>query len=645
MLIRGALAIALAVTLAPAAEAAVSCSARTPAAITLAAANSQKCQDTIAKAGGKFLKIKMKTLAKCKLAGPAGSCPTVKDQDKITKAADKAAAAIAKECGGDAVQAGLSSSYAAETDDAVISSCMLSQHNVVGELVSAVTHGATTEAWIGTGVERAECVEELSKSGIKFVTKALKNASKCLAGQAKLGTPGNLAPVCLGAFTGTAAAMVAPSDEKTAGKQAKLQEKTEAAISDACTAAEGLGDIATLFACPGAETVEDLQACVVCTGWNAVFDLVEQQFAESGEFVANGPGALQAAVGVDGIEATANAGKKFLIDSGDYQEEVQIFAGGDGMQLVGCGSATNARPRIIPPPVESSGRGIRAANVDGLLFQSIDFFDQASDHIFVAAAQGVVFRDITGDGNRNTAYAVFPVNSNDVLVELCRVKAQDDAPIYVGQSSTIVVRYNDVREGVAGIEIENSANAQVYGNYGTGNTAGLMVFKDNDLPVQLNECHQVHHNLFEANNEPNFGTGSVASVPTGTGIIVISGDTTPYSYNIMRGNDTTGITFTTQDIAGFTPPSEQETEGNYVFNNWMSGNGLSPDPDRWPLPAGYDFVFLNSESSGNCQSGNIFATEIGFAGFASVTPPNVNAGTCTLPPPAVFPGCPAPPIP
>ncbi len=640
--IRGAFVIAGALLLlAPAAGAAVSCPARTPAAITLAADGSQKCQATIAKEGTKFLKAKLKILAKCKLKNPAGSCPTVADQGKIQAAANKAAGKIGSACGDDAVQAGLSSSYANETDDNVISSCLLSQHNVVGEGYSAVAHGATTEAWVGTGKERAGCVKALSKASVKFATKALATATKCLATQAKLGTAGDLAPVCLGAFTGTAAAMVLPTDAKTATKQTKLQAKIEDAIAKKCGPAETLGEIATIFACPGASTVAELQACIVCNGWTAVFDAVEQQFAETGEFVAHGPGALQLAVGTGTAQAAANAGKKLLIESGDYQEEVQIHTGGDGMQLVGCGGATDDRPRIIPPAVQVSGRGISAANVDGLLFQSLDFFDQNNDHIFVASAEGVTFRDITGDGNRNTAYAVFPVNSNDVLVELCRVQAQDDAPIYVGQSSTIVVRYNDVRDGVAGIEIENSGNAQVYGNYATGNTAGLMVFKDNDLPVQLNECHDVHHNLFENNNEPNFGSGSVAAVPTGTGIIVISGDTTPYSYNLLRGNDTTGITVTTQDIAGFTPPSEQAVENNYFFNNWMTGNGTSPDPVRWPFPAGFDFVFLTSEASGNCHSGNVFATDLATA--ALDTPPN--SGTCVLPPPAVVPGCPAPSIP
>ena len=80
-------------------------------------------------------------------------------------------------------------------------------------------------------------------------------------------------------------------------------------------------------------------------------------------------------------------------------------------------------------------------------------------------------------------------------------------------------------------------------------------------------------------------------------------------------------------------------DSNYVFNNVVTGNGTSPDPDRWqlggnPLP-GADMIFLATESSGNCQGGNIFNTQLGIASYT--TP-------CTLPVPA-FPGCPTPPIP
>jgi len=618
------------------AGAAATCDDRTPAAITIATSAGRKCQDAIAKAGAKFLGTQLKTLSKCKAKQPAGSCPLATDTAKIEKAAAKAQLSITKQCGDDTAQAGLTSSYASGTDDAVISSCMLSQHDVAGRLIVAQSNGVTTQPWPGTGKDRANCVKEVGKQGVKFFQSALKATQKCIATQEKLGTAGNVSPICVGSFSG--GAFVAPTDPKASAALSKLITKTDASLSKKCGGAETAGEIVSMFACPGASTVADLQKCLECSGMNGMMDAVEQQYAERGTYVASGPGALQAGV------SAAGAGDKLLIGSGTYQEEVTVTA--PGLSIVGCGAATNDRPRIIKPTTEVTSNGIQALSVDGLLFQSLDFFDQTQNHIFVAQANGVTFRDITGDGNRHTRYATFPVRSNNVLVELCTVRNQSDAPLYIGQSSTVVVRFNDVRQGVSGIEIENCGNAQVYGNYGTGNTAGLLVFKDGGLPVQLAQCHSVHHNVFESNNEPNFGAGTVSGVPTGTGILVISADTTPYSYNLLRNNNTAGLVLTDQIVAGFGPPfsADESLDGNYIFQNVMSGNGTSPDPDRWPLPNGYDFAFLTAQSSGNCESGNTFGTEIGFATFALTTPPNANAGTCVLPPPAVFPGCPAPPI-
>ena len=612
------------------AGAAPTCDDRTPGAITVAPSGSRKCQDAIAKAGAKFLGTQMKTLSKCQAKQPAGACPLATDTAKIEKAAAKAQTSIAKQCADDAAQAGLTSSYGSGTDDGAISSCMLSQHDVAGRLIVAQSNGVTSEAWPNTGKDRASCVKEVSKQGLKVFQGALKATQKCISTQEKLGTAGNVSPICIGSFSG--GALVPPTDPKAADALAKLITKTDASVAKKCGPAATAGEIASMFACPGAATVADLEKCLECAGLNGTMDVLEQQYGERGSVVASGT--VQAAV------SAASPGDKLLIPSGTYQEEVIVTT--DNLSIVGCGAATNARPKFIPPATQVTGRGFQAVGVNGLTFQSLDFFNHNSDHVFAANAQGVTFRDITGDGNRNTRYAVFPVTSNNVLVELCKVRRQADAPLYIGQSSTVTVRFNDVREGVAGIELENCGNGQVYGNYGTGNTAGLMVFKDNDLPVQLAECHSVHHNVFENNNEPNFGLGTVSGVPTGTGTLVISVDSSIFSYNRYTGNNTSGLTFTTQDLAGFTPPSEQVLEDNFFFNNVLSGNGTSPDPDRWPLPFGADFVFLPStgNSTGNCEKGNQFGTEIGFANMS--VPPN--AGECVLPPPAVMPGCPAPPI-
>ena len=600
---------------------AVVCSDRTPAPITAVGEGSRKCQETIAKEGAKFLRAKMKFLASCNLKSAPGTCPTAKDNEKIEKAATKAADQIAKQCGDDTVQAGLQSSYKDSTDPAVISSCMLSQHNVSGGLVVANAHGPTTEAWPGTGKDRANCIKELSKQSWLVTDQALKHTSGCVKTKTKEGTAGDLAPICVGRFS--SGSFVPPSDSKTASKLSKLFEKTEGSIAKKCAAVETLDQIETLFGCAGATSVADLQKCIVCQGWDAALNSLEEQYSEGGTFVANGPGAIQAAV-----DATST-GDKLLIGSGTYQEEVLVST--EGLSLVGCGGATDDRPHIIPPPVETSGRGIRSNGPDGLLFQSIKVSGQQNDGIRVQGANGVTFRDVVGDGELVSSYAVFPINSNNVVIELCRVYNVDDAPLYVGQSSGIIVRYNDVRASVAGIEIENSDTAQVYSNCATGNTAGIMAFRDGNLPVQLSECHDIHHNLLDANNTPNFGSGSVGQVPAGTGILSLSVDESVYHHNISRNNRTFGIAFTDQATAGFLPVSpDTNPDNNYIFSNIFTDNGFDPD-----FAGGFDALSIYTvfPGVGNCQSDNVFTTEALFTSLPA----------CTLPPPA-FPSCPSAPI-
>src|SRR5699024_2527168 len=80
----------------------------------------------------------------------------------------------------------------------------------------------------------------------------------------------------------------------------------------------------------------------------------------------------------------------------------------------------------------------------------------------------------------NGAYGLYPVESANVLIEDSYVRGSADAGVYVGQSDRIVVRNNIAEWNVAGMEIENSTNADMYSNIARHNTGGLLVF---DLPI------------------------------------------------------------------------------------------------------------------------------------------------------------------
>jgi parallel beta-helix repeat protein len=587
---------------------ATSCPDRTIPTITAPPAGSVKCQATIAKASLGFAKAKLKAMGKCMAAQIPGVCPDTKTTDKINKAAMKDAAKITTDCGSDAVQAGLTNSYGSLTDDTVIGSCIFSQHNATADILLGEING--TPGVVRASQDRAKCVKTLNKVGIKQATSAHKIINKCLATQEKNAVAGNLTDVCVGHWAG--GTFTAPTDPNTATGLSSLQTKSEDKIAKDCTINPLL--IQSIFACPGAASVADLQACIVCDTWDGVLDFVQQENSETGAYVANGPGALQSAVNM------AAPGTKLLIGSGDYAEEVTITT--NGLQLVGCGGATNDRPRVIPPATPGSHpQGITSDFVDGLAFQSLEFSGFDENGIFIGDADGVSFRDC--DANHNQEYGIFPVTSNNVVVEDCRVQNALDTGIYVGQSTNILVRYNYVHDNVSGIEIENSANAVVENNFSTHNTAGILVFKLPNLPVQFANGHHVFDNVVLDNNSPNASDDPadvLSHVPDGTGILVLSTDTSEFDYNIVHGNGSFGFALVDQKAVddllalngdppvfgpGYSP--DQDCENNSIHDNDMSGNAQAPDttpPNSTPLSANILFFIDDDAVNGNCFSGN-----------------------------------------
>ena len=89
-----------------------------------------------------------------------------------------------------------------------------------------------------------------------------------------------------------------------------------------------------------------------------------------------------------------------------------------------------------------------------------------------------------------------------------------DAGLYVGQCIDVIVRNNEVRGNVAGLEIENTQFADVYGNVAHDNTAGIVVF---DLPGNpiVGRDVRIRDNMIVDNNQTNFAPGARSRWPPG----------------------------------------------------------------------------------------------------------------------------------
>jgi parallel beta-helix repeat protein len=183
-----------------------------------------------------------------------------------------------------------------------------------------------------------------------------------------------------------------------------------------------------------------------------------------------------------------------------------------------------------------------------------------------------------GPKSTNGAYGVYPVSSKHVLIDNVYVKGASDAGIYVGQSQQIVVRNSKAEGNVAGIEIENSYNADVHDNVATGNTGGILVFDLPDLPQQGGHSIRLFHNQVIANNHPNFaGVGNiVASVPPGTGVMVMANRNVHVFDNDIKDNSGNAVMLVAYQNkftdAAYNPLPRDIT----VRGNRYAGNGAKP---------------------------------------------------------------------
>ncbi|NOU04400.1 MAG: hypothetical protein HOO94_12190 [Novosphingobium sp.] len=192
-----------------------------------------------------------------------------------------------------------------------------------------------------------------------------------------------------------------------------------------------------------------------------------------------------------------------------------------------------------------------------------------------------------GPKETNGAYGLYPVSSTGVLVDGCKVSGASDAGIYVGQSKAITVRYNYVEQSVAGIEIENSRDALVTGNLVTRNTGGILVFDLPNLPVMGGGNTLIENNLIVGNDTPNFAPKGniVASVPRGTGVMVMANDGVGIRGNALVDNPSVQIL-----VVAYPKPYEDKTYNPLPRNVTIGANRIIGGGDDPQFPGGAELA-------------------------------------------------------
>ncbi len=251
--------------------------------------------------------------------------------------------------------------------------------------------------------------------------------------------------------------------------------------------------------------------------------------------------------------------------------------------------------------IKTGGEGMKIGG-NNVTLEGFTVIDAPGDCIKTQNCDGLTFRNINTtwshtDLSKSGTYGIYPVQCKNILVEKCEVSNSRDAGIYVGQSENIIVKDCYVHENVAGIEIENSDNAEVFNNRAENNTAGILVFNLPGLPKAFGTKTKIYNNNIKNNNHVNFavpiGTNpgateaaaqngnAVTMVPPGSGIIILAGADVEVYKNTIAEHKTAGIMIASYHFTGL-PIPKHEGWSPYTSNISVHNNTIQRPAQSMP---------------------------------------------------------------
>ena len=280
----------------------------------------------------------------------------------------------------------------------------------------------------------------------------------------------------------------------------------------------------------------------------------------------------------------AKPGDVIEVPAGKFDFDRSLSLRVDGVTIRGAGPDKS----VLSFKGQKQGAEGLLVNASDFTIENLAIEDSKGDGLKVNEAENITIRNVRvewtgGPKTGNGAYGLYPVKTRNVLIEDSLAIGASDAGIYVGQSRDVIVRNSRAEFNVAGIEIENTVNADVYGNTATNNTGGILVFNMPALSQQGGAVRVFKNKVFK-NNTGNFGAKGtpVASVPAGSGVVINSNDDVEIFDNDIADHKTANIIISSVYSTGYKDDKaasefDPYPERIHVHGNRLSGGGDSPD--------------------------------------------------------------------
>ncbi|MGJ8687060.1 MAG: parallel beta-helix domain-containing protein, partial [Spongiibacteraceae bacterium] len=206
-------------------------------------------------------------------------------------------------------------------------------------------------------------------------------------------------------------------------------------------------------------------------------------------------------------------------------------------------------------------------------------------------------------------YGIYPVESNNILVEGSESIGASDAGIYVGQTNNAIIRNSRAAYNVMGFEIENVMGGEYDSNIAECNTGAFLIYDLSNI-TQYGDTSVMHDNIARNNNTYNFAPGGiVGAVPRGTGFITLGYDNIEIYDNHFEDHSTAAIIYASYELLdGKGKTSDRKldpyTEGIHIHDNVM-------------IKSGYDLPQADIEAVLDGQIETVLPTLIGLKNIAN----------------------------
>jgi parallel beta-helix repeat protein len=295
--------------------------------------------------------------------------------------------------------------------------------------------------------------------------------------------------------------------------------------------------------------------------------------------IAPGPGAQEE---LRRTLIEARGGGVITLGKGRFHLDAPIVIDAPGLRLRGQGM----RETILDFSGVTSGSG------DGLLvtgdrfsLEDLGIESTPGDAVRLQKATGLAIRRVYIDwpGTPNFdhgGYGIYPIESQDLVIEDNVIRGAADSGIYVGQSKRALVRRNEVSESVAGIQIENSVDVEVRDNQLHTNAAGLLAFALPELPGGTRRV-RIAGNTIANNNAQNFArpAARVSAIPSGSGVILMAADQVEVRDNRIANHQTGNLSIYSHAVLQEPQDHRDDDptpEAIWIHGNHFEGGGEAP---------------------------------------------------------------------